>query len=405
MKLSKSILVYFYFFISFSIAFLMNSLINVSQLKAIPQASITPSKPNSIIQKIAVLGKDNRIPLPNEYQSLAAGIGIIGQPGKKGWRCTAFCVAPNIIATNAHCILRNPTMGKRLNLAKTIFMLPPLSKTTFNQKFKARISYPEYVHGKMPGLSIYGGNYRNSKSLSSQKQDWAFTKLIHSVCKGRTLTFKNVELKKIKKAAKKNNVFMIGFHGDKEMKSRLYSNKCQIRSRSNKTFFLRKQRIQLTKEAVLLPHTCDAFKGSSGSPILLKTNSGLKVVGINLGSLRYEHFRIKRNRYTKKIISRRRLKSGRETNIAIQPKIFLAGLKRFEKETLLNDINEFKIFQSHLKELRLYRGKIDGKFGRRTKRAITAFEKEMKLPHIGIPTKELLELLTKKVQAKKSSKQ
>ena len=358
---------------------------------------------NFTSSKAAVLGKDDRKPLPKQFQAIAAGIGVIGQPGAKGWRCTAFCVAPNIVATNAHCIVRNPTVGKRLNLAKTIFILPALSKSPLNHKFKPRISYPEYVHKKMPGLSIYSGDYAEAKHLNSQKQDWAFTKLIHSVCRGRTLSFTNKTITEIQKAAKQKNLFMIGYHGDKDMSKRLYSDNCRIRSRNNKTYFLKKQRRQMTKDAVLLPHTCDAFKGSSGSPIILKTNESYKVVGINLGSLKYEHFRIKRNRYTGKIISRKKLKTGKETNIAIQPKIFTDGLKRFEKETLLTNLIQFKKVQMGLKTLGLYKGRIDGHFGKKTKRAINAFEEKMGLSPLGLPTHELYRKIQREVLKDKKS--
>lgn len=404
-KKSKNCFAFFLlFFILSSFQFISTS------SQAIPinsKFSVKTPYPSSIehIKKIAVLGKDNRISLPEKYQAIAAGIGIIGQPGKKGWRCTAFCVAPNIIATNAHCIVRNPTVGKRLNLAKTIFILPALAKAPLNHKYKPRISYPEYVHQKMPGLSIYSGNYAEASHLNSQKQDWAFTKLIHSVCKGRTLEFGKSNLKRIQKAAQKNEVFMIGYHGDKDMSERLYSNKCRIRSRNNKTFFMKKQRKQMSREALLLPHTCDAYKGSSGSPILLKTNGSYKVIGINLGSLKYEHFRIKRNRFTGKIISRKKLKTGKETNIAIQPKIFAEGLKRFQKETLLTNLDQFKKFQTGLKFLNFYRGKIDGRFGKQTKNAIYAFERKMNLTPIGLPTKELLDTLNIEIHKQKLFKQ
>lgn len=153
----------------------------------------------------------------------------------------------------------------------------------------------------------------------------------------------------------------------------------------------------MIREAVLLPHTCDAFKGSSGSPIIVKKGADYKVVGINLGSLKYEHFRIRRNRFTGKIISRKKLKTGKETNIAVQPKIFLKGLERFQKETLLTNIHQFKQVQERLKSLKLYRGKIDGQFGKQTKRAIYAFEKKMNLTPIGLPTKELLDKLNNAV--------
>ena len=399
-KTSKTSKISFAFFLLFFGLLTVNSSSNSSHAKSL-SSNISIKTPNGLFQdhvkKIAVLGKDNRTSLPEKFHQLGAGVGVIGQPGKRGWRCTAFCVAPNIVATNAHCIVRNPTVGKRLNLAKTMFVLPALTKSPLNHKYKPRISYPEYVHQKMPGLSIYSGNYAAARNLNSQKQDWAFTKLIHSVCKGRTLKFSNSKIKEIQKAAKKNNVFMIGYHGDKDMSERLYSKKCRIRSRNNKTFFMKKQRRKMIREAVLLPHTCDAFKGSSGSPIIVKKGTDYKVVGINLGSLKYEHFRIRRNRFTGKIISRKKLKTGKETNIAVQPKIFLKGLERFQKETLLTNIHQFKLVQERLKSLKLYRGKIDGQFGKQTKRAIYTFEKKMNLTPIGLPTKELLDKLNNAV--------
>ncbi len=399
-KTSKISFAFFLLFFCFS-SFHLSSTVSFAKSISSKIAVKIPIKSSKTdVTKIAVLGKDDRTNLPEKFHALGAGIGVIGQPGKRGWRCTAFCVAPNIVATNAHCIVRNPTVGKRLNLAKTMFVLPAFTKSPLNHKYKPRISYPEYVHQKMPGLSIYSGNYAEARNLNSQKQDWAFTKLIHSICKGRTLEFGKTKLKEIQKAANKNNVFMIGYHGDKDMSERLYSNKCRIRSRNNKTFFMKKQRRKMTREAVLLPHTCDAFKGSSGSPIILKKGPEYKVVGINLGSLKYEHFHIKRNRYTGKIISRKKLKTGKETNIAIQPKIFLKGLERFQKETLLTNIDQFKLVQAKLKLLNLYRGKIDGQFGKQTKRAIYAFEKKMNLSPIGLPTKELLDKLNSAVASR-----
>ncbi len=359
---------------------------------------------NPLVKKIAVLGEDDRTPLPEKYQSIAAGIGILGQPGLNGWSCTAFCVAPNIIATNAHCIVRNPTMGKRLNLSKTLFILPKFKQSFTGNTYKHRLTYPEYVHAKKPYLSIYSGNFSQKSPLNSQGQDWAFTKLIHSVCKGRSLSFADVPLKEIKRAAARDKVFMIGYHGDKKMNERLYSKNCKIRSRNNALYFLKPQRRIMSKQAILLPHTCDAFKGSSGSPIFLETKTGPKVVGINLGSLRYERYRIRRNRYTGKIISRKKLKNGKETNMAIQPKVFIEGLQRFEQETLLNSVEEFKKLQSQLKILKLYRGRIDGILGNNTRKAIFDFEHKMKLSKLGLPTEQLLTLLLKETTSLKLAK-
>lgn len=357
-----------------------------------------------LVQKIAVLGKDERTSLPEKYIDVAAGIGILGQHGRVGWSCTAFCVAPNIVATNAHCVVKNPTVGRRLDLSRTLFVLPKFKQGGKASKYKSRISYPEFVDPKRPALSIYSGNFNNIRSVSAQGHDWAFVKLTHSVCRGRELQFTQRPIPEIRKAASKKQVFMIGFHGDKKMEERLFSKDCAIRSPSDRRYFLNTQRRRMLRRAVLLPHTCDAFKGSSGSPILLQTEEGPKVVGINLGSLRYERYQIKKNRYTGKIISKKKLKQGRETNMAVQPRAFLEGLARFEKEQLLSSISSLRQLQSHLKKLRYYKGPIDGKFGRGTRSAVIAFEREEKLIALGLPTKELLEMLVSKSESRENTR-
>ncbi len=355
--------------------------------------------PTGLIKKVAVLGKDDRIKLPEKYIDIASGIGILGQPGKRGWSCTAFCVAPKIIATNAHCIVKNPTAGRHLDLSKTIFVLPSFRNNPKGRKYRERVTYPEFVTPKNPALSIYAGNFKNIHSVKSQSQDWAFAKLNHSVCKNRILSFTKRPLNTLTKAAQQKRIFMIGFHGDKKMKERLYSKKCRVRSPTNRKYFLKNQRRHMARQDILLPHTCDAFKGSSGSPILLSTKEGPKVVGINLGSLRYERYQIKKNRYTGKIISRKKLRrSGRETNMAVRPRAFLDGLARFENETLLSQIGDLKEIQTHLKTLNLYKGSIDGIFGPQTRKAIARYEQKNNLAPLKLPTQELLALLKKQTQ-------
>lgn len=354
-------------------------------------------KPAQLFQPVAILGKDDRKPLPDKFIPLASGIGIIGQPGRRGWSCTAFCVAPNVIATNAHCIVKNPTVGRRLNLARTIFMLPK-----FNDKPRAKLylekhSRPLYVDPQNPALSVFSGRFQSTRSVRSQSEDWAFTKLRHDVCKGRTLDFQETSLNEIFKATRKNQLFMIGFHGDKKMNDRLFSSNCRVRSPGDKRFFLPAQRRQYARQAYLLPHTCDAYKGSSGSPIIVKTEEGPKVIGINLGSLRYERYQIKKNRYTGKVISRKKLRSGRETNMAVRPRAFLDGLARFERENLLTSKTQIQELQTYLKALKFYRGRIDGVYGSRSQRALRAFEKKQKITPIGLPTIEILHKLKREV--------
>lgn len=384
---------------AFLLAFLSVKTAAISTAMATPfpvssyQSNTAPNKHQNLLHKVAILGTDDRISLPEKYTKSAAAVGILTQPGNHGWSCTAFCVAPNIIATNAHCLVQNAQIGNKLNLSKILFVLPKFKNTFGNGKYQNRISYPEYIDPKQPYLSVYSGNFIKAKPVNSQSQDWAFTKLIHSVCKNRSLPFANNSISEIQKAANNKKLYMIGYHGDKQMQERLFSSNCKIRSPKDPKFFLSAQRRSMKKQNLLLPHTCDAYKGSSGSPILQDTKDGPKVVGINLGSLRYERYRIKKNRYTGKIISRRKIKSGKETNMAIMPRAFMAGISRFSKEQLLNNVLEFRQIQQALKTLKLYKGPIDGKLGTGSRKALLAYEKQKQLIPLGVPTQELLALL------------
>ena len=367
-------------------------------IKILPP-STTPSQ--YPIHKTAIIGKDQRQKLPSSYFPQAKGIGILGQPGKRSWSCTAFCVAPNIIATNAHCIVKNQTVGRRLDLSRTIFMLPALKNHQTKTYIRPRFSHPQYVDPKTPALSVYSGQFRKTNSVRTQSQDWAFTKLKNKACQGRTFEFVDLSVKQLQKAAQQKRLIMIGFHGDNKMKEHLISTDCKVRSPQNRTYFLKAQRRQMAKQALLLPHTCDSFKGSSGSPILLKTKEGLKVVGINLGSIRYERYQIRKNRYTGKVISRKKLRNTRETNMAVRPRAFLKGLERYKHETLLHSPSQLGLLQTLLKELRLYKGKIDNKWGPASKRALTRYEHQHDLIPLGLPTKELLTHIWQEMDRKK----
>lgn len=396
--------------VAFSVGFLgiilITAAVNAAPFAPLDQSEkIVDNQPGALIHKIAVLGKDDRRPVPSKYLKTAAGIGILGQPGRRGWSCSAFCVAPDVVATNAHCIVRNPTAGRRLDLSRSMFVLPPVKAKNAEQSFPGAYTQPITVSRKQPGLSVYSGNFVRPHSVAAQNHDWAFTKLRRPVCKGRILKFANRKIPELMKAAKNNKVFMIGFHGDKQMETRLYSSKCRIRSPQNKKYFLKSQRRMMARSGALLPHTCDAFKGSSGSPILLETDDGIRVVGINLGSLRYERYRINRNPYTGKIIGRKKIQYRRETNMAVRPSVFTAGLKRFESETLLKTLSDFKMIQTHLKNLKLYSGRIDGRMGPNTRRAIVRYEEIFGLAPISLPTRELLLHLENTIKSRDEKKE
>lgn len=423
--------------------------------KAYAISYIVPEKhyiniPNHI-HRTKILGKDERKPISRTYFEIASGIGILFQSGsKKSWGCTAFCVAPDIIATNAHCLVPNPNAGKYLDLSKVIFHLPGIREvqsalnvenlgkgaiaedntvgrnfiiTTpglarpklserkqgqgmrpqFKFLYYPKISNLRIIDPKMPSLSFFSGKfseYYTRQSLKAQSQDWAFAKLTHQACWKRVLQFAEKSIVELKKAAQQKRVFMIGFHGDKIKKGRLLSPNCEVRSYDNRKYFQSSHRHFLKRSQVLLPHTCDAFKGASGSPIVLSTKKGPRVVAINLGHISLARYQVRRNLRTGEIVGRRKFQYRRDTNMAVMPNAFLDGLVRFERESILRNLNEFIEVQNLLKEIGFYKGRVDGVLGRGTRAAIEAYERKNKLVQLGLPTQELLSRLRKDIESR-----
>jgi hypothetical protein len=63
----------------------------------------------SMVQQIAVFGEDTRTTLPRKYKALENSISLLtGRRGRARYMCSAFCVAPDIIATSNFRVLRRP---------------------------------------------------------------------------------------------------------------------------------------------------------------------------------------------------------------------------------------------------------------------------------------------------------
>ena len=362
---------------------------------------------SSLLNKVAIIGKDNRTFVPQKYKHIASGIGLLVEyNGSKGNSCTAFCVAPNIIATNAHCVVRHPVTRRKPDLSKMFFILPKVttieaisSVGSQKQNRKFPLSNPFYKHRqsglkivdpKQPSLSVFSGNYSVRNNFKNQSQDWGIAKLASPVCKQRTLSFETANISRLQHTSRHNGIFMIGFHGDRSLKERRISHKCIIHSRNNRRYFPYEYSRAIHRTGVLIPHTCDSFKGSSGSPILMDTERGAKVVGINLGSFRRVRYTQKQNLRTGQRIGPRKIQSVSEINMAVLPREIIIRINRFQDETILSSLDEFSEVQTLLKKLRLYNGVIDGLMGPRTRAAIERFEAAINLPELGLPTQQLL---------------
>lgn len=399
---------------------IFNLIFSIHPLKAMTiPANFDDVSMSNIVKKIAVIGKDDRTDVPLLYSDTAAAIGLIIIKGKKSRACTAFCARSNVIGTNAHCLL-SKSRKNPVDLSEAVFFLPGSPAHSLSIGYKSVASKLQYTDPKQPRMSIYSGDYRRSSSFKNQSSDWAFAKLKTPICRDRTLTLEYSFQKTFRIKSKNNKIFMIGFHGDKEPTKRYFSN-CKLKSIFNKRYIKKRSELYLypgkkikidlgngkteivKPEPALLPHTCDSFKGSSGSPILMKMPGGHAVViAINSSAVRSSSYKVYKNRHTGKIIKRTRTSFGPTINMSVTTRPFLYGLvNRFTTEGLIDEPEEFRAIQFYLKYLKFYNGKIDGVYGNYTRKAIERYERSQNLQPIGIPTKRLLELL--KMDASKSN--
>lgn len=351
---------------------------------AVSPQSLTGKKldlPNSI-HKVGIIGEDDRSYDLEGYTGAETGVGLLisSMPGAS-WSCSSFCVADNVAVTNAHCLFR----PEKTNLRFVHFGFPEYYNDNVRISNVSRVNFADDENIK---ISVLTGAYRKGQ----QKNDWALVQLSSPVCKGRVLQVENTGIKQLTRAGRKKRIFMIGFHGDKYVAYPIVSKNCKIYSGYNRRYFpIRHQR-----NRYLIGHTCDSFQGSSGSPIFMKTKDGFRVVAINSGEYKVQRYQVQRDYYTGRIYGPRRLVYRRSINVGILVSAFIDKVPGFSEAQLLMDVVAFKELQLLLKQLKYYRGPIDGIHGRGTRNAILRFEKKNDLPTLGFPTQDILRLLREK---------
>lgn len=360
---------------------LMQTASGAQAISSLADGKKYPTLDKSLVHKVDVIGRDQRVRLPKDYASLGKGIGIVFQPGG-GWACTAFCVKPSIIATNAHCLFGQPGQRKIVRLDRIRFAL-----TAGNRGGQFQTSNLLIKDRRQPGLSIYSGYYRSRRSALEFKNDWALAKLRVPICKGAELKLAPMSPKQVAAQAQKNRLSLIGYHGDKHMDGKWLSRRCRIRSTADRKYLLPSQRRRLRTVGSLVLHTCDATRGASGAPLFVKSADGPKVVAINAGTIGFTKYRRTRSG------RRGRVVISRATNVAVLSLAFAKGLDRFASEPLLGSVQDFERVQRLLRRAGLYQGPIDGVYGPASRSAIVEYEKRNQFAALGLPTTKLLQHL------------
>ncbi len=222
----------------------------------------------------AVFGVDDRGNVPARHKALARSIGLFFN-AKARTVCSAFCVGDAVIATASHCIFK--TIGEA-----------PLDPADF--RFGPPNSNPAQlarVAGSNNGTAannVIAGNMRlNVKPPIDATQDWALVRLDRPVCRGAVLPVVPATAPEVALRARAGHVFHVAFHRDRLPWRLLYAPGCRVAPAFDQIDREQIERDFRTPDRLLL-HRCGTGGASSGSPLLVESQNGPVVIGINVGT-------------------------------------------------------------------------------------------------------------------------
>jgi len=328
-------------------------------------------------QPVAVIGADERVPLPPRYKDLQGKMGLLFNPRSR-MVCTAFCVAPDIVATAGHCLFR--IAGERP---------PRISDFWFARNYDAVRDYAR-VAGHATGTTaqhvISGAATLNMRPPIDATKDWAFVRLARATCSKGVLAVRPLPTDEIIAAAADKRVFQVSYHRDFTPWKLAYAKPCGI-TRSFDGAPWKTITEDFAEPDALLLHTCDTGGASSGSPLLLETAHGPEVIGINVGTYVQSKVEMKEGEVV------RRYKSETVANTGVGAIAFAAKFDAFRRAAILSTAAQIRDLQAALKQRQLYDGAIDGTYGPTLRIAIEAYEKAQGLTVTGMATQALLKRL------------
>ncbi len=344
-------------------------------------------------RSIKARGKGKRIVVGDDLKSVTSSIGILYF--QVGGTCTAFCVAPDLVVTSAHCFYDHKSGKKKKGLAFSRFFLPnrsARSDRSYYQRYKLKRifgnkrSYIKGGNSEEAAFNVVLGYQRYIRSIARFKTDWALVRLAEPICQSQ-LQVTSMARKKLISAEKRGELMMVGYHGDRFRDGMLLSPKCKFLDRkiTRASRKMLRNRVGLGSQTML--HSCRAAPGSSGSPILVRTKDKFQVVAINAGNVSWHRWRKKSRRARKRITGRW------SENISVLTKPLQPLIDRLKTEKLLTSEDEYRQLQTALNKAGYNVGGVDGVLGPRSKRGIKRFEKKTGKAQTGLPTRELLSAL------------
>jgi protease YdgD len=332
---------------------------------------------SSHVRKVAVFGTDDRVPVPAKYQAVADRIGLLFN-NRTRTVCTAFCLAPNVIGTAAHCLFK-PQSETPSQLAHYWF-----ARGYDRQRDFSRIA--GYANGAAPQNILAGATHLSVRPPIDAASDWALVRLTHAICQKGVLAVRPMPSAAIIKAASERRIFQIAYHRDLAQWKPAYSQPCDVTRRFGPIDWTTIAR-DFTSPDQLILHTCDTGGASSGSPLLIDTAEGPAVVGVNIGTYEQSRVLVQAGQVT------HRFKSETVANTGVNASVFASKVALLAQARIVASSLEIRAIQVRLQQRGYYQGPIDGAHGPQLRLAIQQFEEHERLPKTGLPTIELTRYL------------
>ena len=327
-----------------------------------------------LFQPVAVFGPDDRIALPAALRPLRDRLGVLFNIRQRTV-CSAFCVAPDMIGTAAHCLYK--TKGEKpARLADFWF-----ARNYDTMRDYARIAGFDTGGGAQ---NVIAGSFALSTTPPiDATKDWAFIRLATAVCSKGVFEIEARPVETIIQDAKAGKIYQLSYHKDFKQWQPAYSRPCAVDRSFPKAPW---QTISADFDAPehLVLHTCDTGGASSGSPLLLDTPKGPKVVAINVGTYVQSRAVLHEAPATEKG------PVDAVANTAVSAFAFERQLRTFRSARILITARQVRDLQDLLRKANLFNAPVDGTYGPALKGAIEAYETTVGLPRTGIASEEIL---------------
>ena len=345
----------------------------------------SPAKPARVprdhLHRIAVFGTDDRVPVPSQYTRAAESIGLFFS-NQSRTVCTAFCVAPNIVATAAHCLAQPGGAPARLS----DFMF---ARGYDRLREYARIE--GHSSSSAPQSIISGDFQHRVRPPIDAANDWALVRLNRAACPGGGLPITPLTPAQVSKEARSGRIFQLSYHRDWTQWRLAYSKPCIV-ARDFKAVPWSQIAPDFLDADQMLLHHCDTGGASSGSPLLIDRGGVVSVVGINVGTYVQSKILTEGGRVTL------REKAETVANTAVNAAVFSGRIDILRNAAILASGKPLRDLQQRLSEQRLYQARIDGSYGPLLRSAIEGYERQSRLPVTGLPTHDILDRLNREAR-------